>query len=625
MPFELDARPHASLKLRSMWKPYLPMLFWIRFSRCYRQVRRPRSVFYSKPKSGFRDAGAIVASILFLVFTRSATALPSENFATLLKTANSYHQQRNYSHSIPILKQLAQSNPQNYEVNLLLGEDLFHNGNIHDALAPLEAASKARPEDGTALAFLADAAVDLLDYSTASEALQLAVARSPGAEQVLVKWADYCLDRSRVLGQQMRTSKRGEATMLRVTAANRKDGDEVRESLLEQSAAQDPEQRGIWGELGSSQLVLGKHEEAAESLKEAQRREPEEAETQRLEALLAVLEQRWPNAESRLSALGARSPAELKRTLESWPRFLVPGPEVSGTVWDCLRNATSSCSLTSAKPSNSKDLSRRDLYEAGRWEQLVALPASATADSFDSLWRGVAFAKTDDCPHGIPLLERGVKADGSMAVFWLEVCYAGAGEDVLAHLRKAGDEVAVHELKGDMLLRLKNDGAAAQWEYAAALKSRPKDPHLLARLADAYDRVGDGVHAKETALEAVALEAHESLALRTLAQMAMSDRDYAEAIGRLKQLSAIDPADDWAKVQLGVAYGQTGHPEGTLRYLAPELAAGYPDKKGALHAMLASALRKLGREDEARLASAEASKLAKSSLESGETGSPDAH
>jgi hypothetical protein len=46
------------------------------------------------------------------------------------------------------------------------------------------------------------------------------------------------------------------------------------------------------------------------------------------------------------------------------------------------------------------------------------------------------------------------------------------------------------------------------------------------------------------------------------------------------------------------------------------LAAGYPDQKGALHAQLASALRKLGRMDEAGQASAEASRLANASLQS---------
>jgi tetratricopeptide (TPR) repeat protein len=77
-------------------------------------------------------------------------------------------------------------------------------------------------------------------------------------------------------------------------------------------------------------------------------------------------------------------------------------------------------------------------------------------------------------------------------------------------------------------------------------------------------------------------------------------------------------------VQLGVAYGQLGHPEQAIHYLGPALAAGYPDSKGALHAMLASALRKLGRVQEAQRAADEAARLASSSLEDGGRGSTDA-
>lgn len=612
-----------------MRKPYLPIYRLIGSLRCDVTVRQRRDGCRGLT-ADLRHWGKVAAlpnllAAILLIASNSTVSAQAPTFATLMKTATTFHNQGDYSHSIPILKQLVERDPLNYEANLLLGEDFFHSGSIHDALGPLEEAAKARPKDGTALTLLAGAALDLGDHATAAEALQTAVTRSPDDEQVLVRWADYCLDRSRVLGQQMRTTKRGEATMLRVTAANRKDGDTVRESLLQQSVAEDPEQRGIWGELGSAQLALGKSTEAAESLKEAQRREPQETETLRLEALFAGLEQRWSDAEARLSAIGLRSPADLKRTLASWPQYLVPGPEVTGIIWDCLRNPARACMLTSAKPQKSEGLNAKDLYSTGRWEQLVVLPRITAADSFESLWQGVAYARTDDCPHAIPSLERGLKADGRVAGFWLEVCYAGAGEKVLTHLRSIGDEVAIHELKGDLLLRLKNDGAAAQWEYAEALKSRPKDPHLLARMADAYERVGDGEHAKEAALAALALDAHEPLALHALASMAMSDREYPEAIVRLKQLMAIDPLDDWVMVQLGVAYVQTGHPEDALRYLGPELAAGYPDKKGALHAQLASTLRKLGREDEAKLASAEASRLAKSSLEGDENGNPNAH
>jgi predicted Zn-dependent protease len=107
--------------------------------------------------------------------------------------------------------------------------------------------------------------------------------------------------------------------------------------------------------------------------------------------------------------------------------------------------------------------------------------------------------------------------------------------------------------------------------------------------------------------------------------IAMSERDYASALTRLNQLLAMDPKDDWTQVQLGVANLQLEHNEEALRYLGPALKAGYPDKKGALHAMLARALRRLGRDEEARQAAAEAAKLADASLESGENGNTDAH
>jgi predicted RNA polymerase sigma factor len=72
----------------------------------------------------------------------------------------------------------------------------------------------------------------------------------------------------------------------------------------------------------------------------------------------------------------------------------------------------------------------------------------------------------------------------------------------------------------------------------------------------------------------------------------------------------MDPDDPWTRVQQGVAYAQTGHPEDAVRYLEPALQAGYPDERGALHALLAGQLRKLGREQQARSAADEAIRLA---------------
>lgn len=561
-------------------------------------------------------------AIALLVVAKTISATSPEDPATLLKNAIDLQQKGDYAHCIPILRQILQTSPRNYTANLLLGEDLILMGSVRDALAPLQVASEARPEDGTAQFYLAEATARLGDFAAAAEALNSARTRSGENEQYLVAWARFSLNRFSALGSSLHSVRGGEGTELRFEAAGRPEGSEARESLLRDSAAADPEQRGIWGELGLAELETGKVSKAQESLIEARSRDPQGPETLRLEALFAGIQDRWSDAERHLSDLGARSPAELWRALTFWPRSLVPGPEATAPVWDCVRNRAVACPMTSTRPRGGEGLSAKDLYAEGRWEQLVALPAVRSADH--SLWQGVALAKTGDCRRAIPSLELGSKVDLRAAGFWLKVCYAGEIEHAAARLRTMQDEEAVHELNGDVMLQLHGDAKAAQKQYTEALKSRPKDPRLLAKLADACMRLGDVAQTKTAAQAALAVDPRESSALHTLAQTAMSERDYGEALARLKQLMAISPKDNWTQVQLGVAYGQLGHPEETVHYLGPELSQGYPDSKGALHAMLASALRKLGREAEAKKAATEAARLASLSLESGEHGNTDA-
>jgi tetratricopeptide (TPR) repeat protein len=440
-----------------------------------------------------------------------------------------------------------------------------------------------------------------------------------------MSWAGFCLDRFHVLEMSFLATKRGEGTELRIEAWGHPEPSETRETLLYQSAAADPEQRGIWGELGAEQLALGHREPAQESLKEAEQRDPQGAETMQLEALMAAAEKNWQEAGMRLSAIGARSPAELQRVLGSWPPVLAPGTEAAGAVWDCLRNPKTPCPLLKAPPQGGEGLSAKDLYAEGRWEQLKALAPAAATDASYALWRGMALARTGDCSQAIPSLERGLKTDQTTAGFWLQACYANEEARTEEQLIAAGNLVALHQLRGDVALRLRYDPAAAEKEYAEALKSRPQDPHLLASQAEAYKMLGDTAKARAAALAALAVNPRLGSALQTLAQMAMSERDYAEALTRLKQLAVLEPRNAWVQVEMGVAYGQLGHPAEAARFLSPQLAAGYPDKKGALHAQLASALRKLGREDEARQAAAEASRLANASLESGVQENSDAH
>ena len=87
--------------------------------------------------------------------------------------------------------------------------------------------------------------------------------------------------------------------------------------------------------------------------------------------------------------------------------------------------------------------------------------------------------------------------------------------------------------------------------------------------------------------------------LRLLIRVAMSERDYPTALSLLDRLAALEPDDAWTRVQQGTAYAQTGHPEEAVQQLKPALDAGYPDEKGALHAVLAGQLRKLGRDQDA--------------------------
>src|SRR5438270_893365 len=82
----------------------------------------------------------------------------------------------------------------------------------------------------------------------------------------------------------------------------------------------------------------------------------------------------------------------------------------------------------------------------------------------------------------------------------------------------------------------------------------------LVRLAEAQARAGDSEGAKQSAQAALAVDPHRREALRTLASLAMSNRDYDQALPWLRQLAAESPGDRSAQVELGRALAQTGNP-----------------------------------------------------------------
>jgi len=550
--------------------------------------------------------------IAFIALCASAQPPPSTEFENLLKAGSRFSQQGDYQHAIPLLTQATKLAPQNPSANFLLGVALLQSGHASDAIAPLRIAANADPLNESAEGTLGDAEMELNNFALAAEAFQSAAARSPDSEQVLVWWTGFSLERYRALMFSLRASAKGRAALLSVAAAAPAVGLTTRESLLKQAAALDPELAGIWGELGVAQGQLGKEVEAESTLKTAQQRNPKASSTLKLEALIDAAHGNWSDAEKQLIALGERSPAELKRFLASWPHRLFPGPEISGALWQCLRDGSQPCPSKPAAPLQTSTSSVERLFEENRWEQLTATPPTASESPQEWFWRGVAFAELDDCSQAIPALERGLKLGAQTAAAWLTSCYEVNAIHTADKLKTSGKEGSVHQIRGDILLSIRLDPTRAALEYNEALNLKPKDPALLEKLAETYFSLGEMATARQRALEALQQNPHRQQLLRLLVRIAMSERDYETALALLDRLAQMEPEDAWILVQQATAYAQTGRTEDAVKRLRSALAAGYPDEKGALHAMYAGQLRKLGRDQEANEASHEAVRLANS-------------
>jgi cellulose synthase operon protein C len=547
--------------------------------------------------------------IAFVALSSAAQQTQSGDVESLLTDGIALSQQADYAHAIPVLARATRLAPRNYQANLLLGVDLLRSGHPANALAPLRIAAEAHVDE-TAEGYLGEAQKARGEFALAAEAFEAAVVRSPNSEQALVGWAEFSLERFRVLGLWLRSSDRGKAALLRVQAEGTRHGMPQREELLRHAAEADPEQPGIWGELGIAQAEIGQRTEAEASLKTASERQPDASSTLKLEALITAAQGNWTEAENWLLALGSRSHVELQRTLAEWPQGLVPDHDVRGPIWQCLREHSTNCPMKPETIKNGPASSAAKLFAEGRWDQLAAMPPPAAGQGSAWFWRGVALAEMGDCARAIPSLERGLKDGTELAGYWLIVCYGSEAGHAAAQLVAQSKRAAVHRIQGDILLSMKGDAAGAEKEYAEALSLRPKDPDILVKIAEAYMTLGDMDRVRQAAQEVLTEDPHQQPALRLMVRIATNERDYPEALRALDKLASMDPGDAWTRVQQGVAYAQTGHPEDAVRYLEPALRTGYPDERGALHALLAGQLRKLGREQQAKSAADEAMRLA---------------
>jgi tetratricopeptide (TPR) repeat protein len=537
----------------------------------------------------------------------AVSAAAQEDAAELVKRGKAFSEKGNYDEAISTLKKARDLAPRDYTVNLLLGLDLLRIGQPKEAIEPLRRAADLPAQGGTAEGYLGRALAAVNEFALAAEAFRDAVERSPGSAELWVKWADFGLERFRVVELELRSTQKGMAAVLRLEAELRS-GPEGREELLRQSATANPDQKGIWGELGVAQLRRDMREQAAATLKTARERQPEAFRTLQLGALMAAMQGDWRGAEAQLLNVGARSPAVFRQQMQAWPRILLPKESAEDDIWTCARKNSAACFERMKFPGGQAQDSEEQLFAEERWERLAALPEQ---QGKAAAWfrRGVALAELNECARAIPALERGLESGAETAGYWLEVCYAVEAQGAAERVGALGDQVAAHRLEGDLLVRVYGDAQSATEEYAKARKLNPSEPGLSERLAQAYMSLGDMQRARQAAREALALDPHRRMTLRLLASIAMSERDYAGALEFLNRMLAMDAKDTWTRVQTGIAYAQTGQPEKALRYLQSVLAAGYPDERGALHATLANVLRKLGREREAQNAAEEASRL----------------
>jgi len=566
---------------------------------------------------------SIVPSRSFLCLCLVAAGAAQESPEELLKVGVTLSQRADYAGAIAALEKARQLVPRSYAVNFLLGVDLLRSGRAKDAAGPLRLAAEVNSKEGAPDAYLGEALAATGDFPLAAEAFQDAIVRSPQSEDCWRKWADFDVERFRVMELHLRTTQQGMATVLRVQAEGLRSGTGDRADLLQRSALADPKQSGIWGELGAEQLRRGLQAQAAASLKMALDRQSADLWTLRLEAGMAATQGDWGPAEGHLLAVGGRSPVVLREELKSWPRNLVPGGGVHGEIWNCVRQGSMDCLTRIAFP-NPGTLSAGDLFAEQRWERLAAMPAPPLEDAPAWFRRGVAQAELADCSQAIPSLERGLDVGVEAAAFRLELCYTSEAERTVSRLAALGHQVAVHRLRGDILARVKGDPKSATDEYLKAIRLEPREPGLLERLAQAYMSYGDVEQARLAAQRALLLDPNRPPALYLLATLAMNERDYSGALVFLNKMLAANPNNAWARVSTGIAYAQTGRPEEAVRFLQPALAAGYPDERGALYAALAGVLRKLAREPEAQRAADEAKRLA-DRFQGGAQNNPDGH
>ncbi len=543
------------------------------------------------------------------LFLPVATA--QESFESLLRQGFELHQRRQFAQAIPLLERAHRQQPKDYFANLLLGIEYLRSGNAAKALPFLDAASQAKPEDATPLGYSAEA-------HSASGRLDLAVGALHAAKRrdPLPQWRAalirFYLERFRKITQQLRMTRQGLVRSYRLQAQVLRDSKDPRErDVLARAYSLSPDSEEIASALAHAEIRQQRFDLARQFLQEARAKNPNDLDLIAGEAYLAAYEGDWPTAEAKLHELSGRSPHRLRIALAEWPDN-VPQRE------ELLKAFEQVGASTPPEPSSPVDV--RELFVSQRWEAVTTRVSVGAAEQEELFWLGVAQARLERFEDAIAPLER-ARTDiqhQAEADYWLALSYARLAEEETAALsRVQSAQPILHAVKGEILLRLAGNGAAAVAEYKEAVALAPGDPALWAGLAAAELSAGDWEDARQSALKALEFDPDRVPASRTLAEVCMQERDYDAAIPALEKVLRVQPTDIGAQFLLGTAYSQTGEYEKALEFLRTAEHQGFPDEKGRLHYLLGTVLRKLGRQDDAQAAFQRSQELADAFAQTG--------
>jgi len=546
------------------------------------------------------------------------------DFDSVLRQAFELHQHARYSESLPLLRRAFRLQPNDYFVNLLLGIDLLRSGQASDAIPFLRTAARLRPKEEFPREYLGESHAHLGQFSEAVKAFLDATRLASGSEQAIIAFVDFSLERIRQISMELRATREGLAAEYRIEALAEPLINPSRARLLQQSAELDPAAPGIWSELALAHIILGQTTDAEQDLDNAHAANPNDLVALEAQAVQAAKNGAWQDAAGYLNRAAGHSPAIVKRAWQDWPRDLKPpaGTSITGRarlLFTCLNRGNNACELSGQGAVQPKSMigvsgagaSASILFREQRWEQLTRLPQPSEQNREAWFFRGIALAETENCAAALPALERAreVKAHAVQALYSLSLCYAKATGNLASSFAGNQDDETVHTMRGDIFLRLRADSHAALAEYQLAMAKRPRDPAILERVAEAQLAAGQNDEAHKTAVAALSIDPQRVSAKRTLARLLMQERDYAAALPYLRDITSQDARDIASRIELGTASAQTGDYDEAVQNLAPLLEKGYPDQKGTLHYLLGTALRKLGRKQEAEAAFSAARQL----------------